>query len=153
MISELILEADELGHLLLSRGLRKVKDLQPLLWGERGACRGDEVTDVFNLWETKLGLLGVDSDVRSAKALEYLSDVTEKLHFGFAVYEYIVDVYFAYSVNKSVEDLVLHMRAIRPPHRTLCHKWGVCDILCVTNGVYVTYKRVLSYSVSQMGCM
>jgi hypothetical protein len=24
------------------------------------------------------------------------------------VYEYIVDVYFAYAVNKSVEDLVLH---------------------------------------------
>jgi len=50
------------------------------------------VTDVFDLWETKLGLLGVDSDVRSAKALEYLSDVTEELRFGFAVYEYIVDV-------------------------------------------------------------
>ena len=51
---------------------------------------------------------GRPSDVRSAKALEYLSDVTEELRFGFAVYEYIVDVYFAYSVNKSVEDLVLH---------------------------------------------
>ena len=108
MISEEIREADELGHLLLSRGLRKVKDLQSLLWGERGACRRDEVTDVFDHWETKRGLLGVESDVRSAKALEYLSDVTEELRFGFAVYEYIVDVYFAYSVNKSVEDLVLH---------------------------------------------
>ena len=80
-------------HLLLSRGLRKVKDL------ERSACRGDEVTSVFDLWETKLGLLGVDSDVRSAKALEYLSDITEELRFGFTVYENIVDVYFAYSVN------------------------------------------------------
>ena len=40
-------------------------------------------------------MLGVESDVRSAKALEYLSDVTEELRFGFAVYEYIVDVYFA----------------------------------------------------------
>ena len=66
------------------------------------------MTDVFNLCETKLGLLGVDSDVRSAKALECLSDVTEELRFEFAVYEYIVDVYFAYSVNKSVEDLALH---------------------------------------------
>ena len=66
------------------------------------------MTDVFNLWETKFSLLGVDSDVLGAKALEYLSDVTEELRFGFAVYEYIVDVYLAYSVNKSVEDLVLH---------------------------------------------
>ena len=74
MISEVIRQADELGHLLLSRGLRKVKDLQSLLWGERGACRRDEVTDVFDPWETKRGLLGVESDVRSAKALEYLSD-------------------------------------------------------------------------------
>jgi hypothetical protein len=54
IISEVIREADELEHLLLSRGLRKVKDLQSFLWGERGACRGDEVTDVFDLWETKL---------------------------------------------------------------------------------------------------
>ena len=66
------------------------------------------MTDVFDHWETKLGSLGVDSDVRSAKALEYLLDVTKELRFGFAVYEYIVDVYFAYSVNKSIEDLVLH---------------------------------------------
>ncbi len=58
------------------------------------------MTDVFDLWETKLDSLGVDSDVRSAKVLEYLSDVKE-LRFGFAVYEYI-------AVNKSVEDLVLH---------------------------------------------
>jgi len=108
MISEVIREADELEHFLLSRGLRKVKDLQSLLWSERGACRGDEVTDVFHLRETKLGFLGVDSDILSAKALEYSSDVTEELRFGFAVYEYIVDVYFAYLINKSVEDLVLH---------------------------------------------
>ena len=108
MISEVIREADELGHLLLSRGLRKVKDLQSLLWGDGGACCRDEVTDVFDPWETKRGLLGVDSDVRSAKALEYLSNVTEELRFGFAMYEYIVDVYFAYFVSKSVEDLVLH---------------------------------------------
>ena len=93
MISEVIREADELEHLLLSRGLRKVKDLQSLLWGERGACRGDEVTDVFDLWETKLCFLGVDSDILSAKALEYSSDITEELRVGFAVYEYIVDVY------------------------------------------------------------
>ena len=99
MISEVIREADALGHLLLSRGLRKVKDLQSLLWGERGACRGDEMTDVFDPWETKRGLLGVESDARCAKALEYLSDVTEELRFGFAVYEYIVDVYFAYSAK------------------------------------------------------
>jgi hypothetical protein len=46
-------------------------------------------------------LLGVASDVRSAKALEYWSDVTEELRCGFAVYDYI-------AVNKSVEDLVLH---------------------------------------------
>jgi hypothetical protein len=55
-----------LKRLLLSRELRKVKDLQSLLWGERGACRGDEVTDVFDLWETKLYFLGVDSDILSA---------------------------------------------------------------------------------------
>ena len=95
-------------HFLLSQGLRKVKELQSLLWGERGACRGDEVIGVFDLWETKLGLLGVDSDVLSAKALEYFSDMTEELRFGFVVYEYIVDVYFAYFVSKSVEDLVQH---------------------------------------------
>ena len=40
-------------------------------------------------------MLEVESDVRSAEALEYLSDVTEELRFGIAVYEYIVDVYFA----------------------------------------------------------
>ena len=53
-------------------------------------------------------MLGVDSDVLSAKALEYSSDVTEELRIRSAVYEYITDVYFAYSVNKSIEDLVLH---------------------------------------------
>jgi hypothetical protein len=95
-------KADELKRLLLSRELRKVKDLQSLLWGERGDCRGDEVTDVFDLWETKLCFLGVDSDILSAKALEYSSDVTEEPRFGFAVYEYIIDVYFAYFVYKSV---------------------------------------------------
>ena len=108
MISEVIHEADVLGPFLLSSGLRKVKDLQSLLWGEQGACREDEVVDVFDLRGTKLGFLGVGSDILSAKALEYSSDVTGELHFGFAVYEYIVDVYFAYFVNKSVEDLVLH---------------------------------------------
>ena len=95
-------------HLLLSRGLRKVKDLQSLLWGERGACRGDEVTDVFDLWETKLCFLGVESEILSAKALEYPSDITEELRVGFAVYEYIIDVYLADFINKSIEDLVLH---------------------------------------------
>ncbi len=100
MISEVIREDDELEQLLMSRGLRKVKDLQSLLWGERGACRGDEVTDVFDRWETKFCFLGVDSDILSAKALEYSSDVTEELRIGFAVYEYIIDVYLADFVNK-----------------------------------------------------
>jgi hypothetical protein len=66
------------------------------------------VTNVFDLRETKLCFLGVDSDILSAKALEYASNVTEKLRFGFAVYEYIVDVYLADFINKSIEDLVLH---------------------------------------------
>ncbi len=61
MISEVIREADELEHLLLSRGLRKVKDLHR--FSGRGACRGDEVADVFDLCETKFSLLGVDNDV------------------------------------------------------------------------------------------
>ena len=103
-----MISADELEHFLLSRGLRKVKVLQSLLWDERFACRGDEVTDVFDLRETKLGFLGVDSDILIAKTLKYSSDVTEELRFGFAVYEYIVDVYLADFVNKSIEDLVLH---------------------------------------------
>ena len=60
------------------------------------------MTDVFDLWETKLGFLGVDSDILSPKALEYSSDVTEEFRVGFTVYEYIIDV------NKSIEDLVLH---------------------------------------------
>ncbi len=89
MISEVIREADELEHFLLSHGLRKVKDLQSLLWGERGACCGNEVTDVFDLRESKLGFLGVDS-VLSKKALQYSTDVTEELRFGFAVYDYII---------------------------------------------------------------
>ncbi len=38
-----ILITYELQHFLLSRGLRKVKDFQSLLWGERDACRGDKV--------------------------------------------------------------------------------------------------------------
>ena len=75
MISEVMREADELEQFLLSRGLRKVNDLQSLLWGERGACRGDKVSDVFDLRETKLGFLRVDSDILSAKALVYPSDV------------------------------------------------------------------------------
>ena len=66
------------------------------------------MTNVFDLWETKLCFLGVDSDILSAKALEYSSDITEELRFGFAVYEYIVDVYLADFINKSIEDLVLH---------------------------------------------
>ena len=66
------------------------------------------MTDVFDLRETKLGFLGVDSDILSAKALEYLSDVTEELRVGFAVYVYIIDVYFAYFANKSIEDHILH---------------------------------------------
>ena len=75
MILEVIREADELEHLFLSRGLRKVKDLQSLLWGERGACRGNEVTDVFDLWETKLCFRGVDSDILSAKACMSTSSI------------------------------------------------------------------------------
>jgi soluble P-type ATPase len=41
----------------------------------RDACCGDKVTDVFDLRETKLGFLEVESDVLSAKALEYSSNV------------------------------------------------------------------------------
>ncbi len=63
------------------------------------------MTNVFDL---RLGFLGVDSDILSAKALEYSSDITEEFRVGFAVYEYIIDVYFAYFVNKCFEDLVLH---------------------------------------------
>ena len=55
----------------------------------------NEVTDIFDLRETKLSFRGVDSDVLVGR-------------FGFVVYEYIVDVYFACFVNKSGEDLVLH---------------------------------------------
>ena len=65
------------------------------------------MTNVSDLRETKLCFLGVDSDILGAKALEYSSDVTEELRFGFAVYEYIVDVYLADIVNKSIADLVL----------------------------------------------
>ena len=50
-------------------------------------------------------MLGVESDVRSVKVLEYLSDVTEELRIGFAVYEYIVDVYFAYSLTSPLRTL------------------------------------------------
>jgi len=66
------------------------------------------VTNVFDLRDTKLCFLGVDSDILSANALEYSSEVTEELRFGFAVYEYIVDAYFADFIKKSIEDLVLH---------------------------------------------
>ena len=52
---------------------RKVKGLQLLLWGEQGACREDEVVDVFDLRGTKLGFLGVDSNSLSGKAHEYSS--------------------------------------------------------------------------------
>ena len=120
MISEVIREADELEQFLLSRGWRKVKDLQSLLWDERGACRGDVVTDIFDLRETKLGFLGVDSDILSAKALKYSSDVTEDFRFGFAVYEYIVEVYFTYFINKSIEDLVLHTARSFQSHSNPC---------------------------------
>ena len=66
------------------------------------------MTDVFDLLETQLCFSGVDSDLLSAKALEHSSCVGEEVGVGFAVYEYIVDVYFAYLVDKAVKDLVLH---------------------------------------------
>ena len=59
------------------------------------------MTNAFYLRETKLGFLGVDSDILNAKALQYSSDFTEELRFGFAVYEYIVYVYFAYCAESS----------------------------------------------------
>ena len=49
MISEVIHESDGLKNCFLNRGLGKVKDLQALLWSECGSCRGDEVTNVFDL--------------------------------------------------------------------------------------------------------
>ena len=55
-------------------------------------------------------MLGVESDVRSVKVLEYLSDVTEELRIGFAVYEYIVDVYFAYSVTSPLRTFFCILR-------------------------------------------
>ena len=99
MISEVVHEADELEHFLLSRRLRKVEDLLALLWSERGTCRGDELTDVFDLLEIQFGFPGVDSDLLRAQALEHSLCVGEEVWVGFA---YIVDVYFA------IEDLVLH---------------------------------------------
>ena len=66
------------------------------------------MTDVFDLLETQLCFPGVDSDLLSAEALEHSSCIGEEVFIGFAVYEYIVDVYFAYLVDKAVEDLVLH---------------------------------------------
>ena len=65
------------------------------------------MTDVFDLLETQLCFPGVDCDLLSAKALKHSSCVGEEVWFGFAVYEYIVDVYFAYLVDKTVKDLVL----------------------------------------------
>ena len=76
--------------------------------------------------------LGFESDVRSAKALKYLSDVTEELRFEFAVYEYIVDVYFAYSVNKSVEDLVLHT-ALKVRARSFQSHSNPCPLILTTS--------------------
>ena len=67
---------------LLSRGLRIVKDLQSLLWGERGAYRRDEVTNVFDLRDTKFDFLGVSSDILSAKALEYFRIFHKQVHWG-----------------------------------------------------------------------
>jgi hypothetical protein len=108
MISEVVHEAEELEHLLLSGRLRKVQNLQALLWSERGPSRGDEVTDVFDLLETQFGFPGVDSDLLRAQALEHSPCVGEEVGVGLAVYEYIVDVDFANFVDKSLEDLVLH---------------------------------------------
>jgi len=77
-------------------------------------------------------LLGVHSDILSAKALEYLSDVTEELRFGFAVYEYIVDVYFAYPINKSVEDLVLYT-ALKVRTRSFQSHSNPCPLVLTTS--------------------
>ena len=57
------------------------------------------MTDVFDLLETQLCFPGVDSYLLSAKVLEHSSCIGEEVSVGFAVYEYIVDVYFAYSDN------------------------------------------------------
>ena len=67
-------ESDELEECLLSHCKRKVKDLQALLWSERGK-RGSR----------RIRPPG-DSDFLRAKALEHTSCVEEKLWIGFAVY-------------------------------------------------------------------
>ena len=66
------------------------------------------MANVFDLLETQLCFPGVDSDLFSAKALEHSSCIGEEVFIGLAVYEYIVDVYFAYLVDRAVKDLVLH---------------------------------------------
>ena len=58
------------------------------------------MTDVFDLLETQFGFPGVDSDLLRAQELEHSSCVGEDVWVGFAVYEYIVDVYFAYFLDK-----------------------------------------------------
>ena len=66
------------------------------------------MANVFDLLETQLCFPGVDSDLFSAKALEHSSCIGEEVFIGLAVYEYIVDVYFTYVVDKAVGDLAPH---------------------------------------------
>ncbi len=84
------------------------------------------MTNVFDLRETKLCFLGVDSDILSAKALEYSN--TEELRFGFTVYEYIIDVYLADFVNKSIKDLVLHT-ALKVRTRSFQSRSNPCPLV------------------------
>ena len=75
------------------------------------------MTDVFDLLETQLCFPGVDSDLISAKTLGHSSCVGEEVWVDFAMYEYIVDVYFAYLVDQAVisKGQLLSVHWYRPP--------------------------------------
>jgi hypothetical protein len=78
--------------------LRKVKDLQALLWSERGTCRGDEVADAFNLREAAIFLERRRSNTRRVLRRNSGSVLP------------CIDVYSTDVVDEAVENLVLHAR-------------------------------------------
>ena len=66
------------------------------------------MTNVFDLREAEFGLPGVGAHVVLAKSFEDLAEIGEECLWVGGVYEYIIDVYFAYAIDKSYEDLVRH---------------------------------------------
>ena len=95
-----------------------------LLWGERGACRGDEVTDVFDLLETSgrqcslplrsLSILPIPSTTHSRSPLNTLSSTTTPLETDCAP---AISILEAPHFPKNSKNLLVQDRNVRAAYR------------------------------------